>query len=80
MEKSMAPKVAAFHTPYHLSPHTAPVLLGPVGANLAELEARLVRYAERVHMSDADRAVVTEALGVVADARERLARLAAKEK
>lgn len=76
----MAPKVAAFHTPYHLSPHTAPVLLGPVGANLAELEARLVRYVERVHMSDADRAVVAEALGIVADARERVAKLSAEEK
>lgn len=76
----MAPKVSPFHTPYHLSPHTAPALLGPIGANLGEIEARLARYAERLHMSDADRAVVTEALGIVADARERVAKLIAEEK
>jgi|GEM_PF-4050808 len=65
-------KVAAFHTPYHLSPHTATVLLGPIEANLAELENRLARYVERLAMTEADRAVVTEALGIVARAREQV--------
>ncbi len=55
--------------PYHISPHQAEVLLGPVDATLAEIEARLAHYAERVPMTDVDRAYIRRAHEIITRAR-----------
>ena len=54
---------------YHLSPHQPQALLGPVAASLTEIETRLAHYAERVRMTDADRALIQRAHELVAAAR-----------
>ena len=54
---------------YHLSPHRPEALLGPVTATLTEIETRLAHYAERVRMTDADRALIQRAHDVIARAR-----------
>lgn len=61
--------------PYHIADQHAAALLGPVTASLAALEARLAQYAERLHMSEADRLSVAEAYSIVAQAREKVAEL-----
>lgn len=64
-------------SPYHLSPQSAPVLLGPIEATLAELEARLRQYVDRLPMSDSDRETVAQAHEVMAQNRAKIAALAA---
>lgn len=59
--------------PYHIQPHEAPPLLKPVAAQLAELEARLTVYADRVKMSDETRATVQKARDAVARAAKEVA-------
>jgi hypothetical protein len=59
-------------TPYHIGPQSAPVLLGPVILGLAELEARLDQYHERLHMPDRDRALIGRARDVLTGALAEL--------
>ena len=59
--------------PYHIQPHEAAPLLKPVVAQLAELEARLGHYADRVRMSDETRATLRRAQSAVARARAEVA-------
>ena len=54
---------------YHLSPHRAEVLLGPVTSELTVIEARLAHFAERVSMTEGDRAFIQRAHDVIARAR-----------
>lgn len=62
-------------SPYHLSPHSAPVLLTPIGGALGDLEARLTQYVDRVPMPDPDRETVSQALTIIAQARLKIAEL-----
>lgn len=55
--------------PFHVSEQSASVLLGPIEASLAELEARLSLYVGRIAMSDADRTAIARAREIVAKAR-----------
>lgn len=71
----MPRKLQKLNSPYHLADQHAAALLGPVTASLAELEARLAQYAERLHMSEADRLSVAEAYSIVAQAHEKVATL-----
>jgi hypothetical protein len=64
-------------SPYHLAPQSAVALLGPIEASLAELEARLTQFIERIPMSDADRETVARARGIVAEDRAKIAALVA---
>ncbi|MGH2459945.1 MAG: hypothetical protein ACRDIY_13895 [Chloroflexota bacterium] len=66
-------------SPYHLSPHSAPVLLTPIGGALGELEARLTQYVDRIPMPDADRETVSQALSIVSQARRRIVELATSQ-
>ena len=63
-------------TPYHIGPQSAAALLGPVTQSLAELEARLAHYPDRLHMPDADRATIGRARDVLAGALAGLRELA----
>jgi len=65
----------AYLTPYHLGEQNAPALLGPVGASLRELELRTDRYADRLTMTEADRAAMRAATRALAAAREEIERL-----
>lgn len=60
-------------SPYHLSPQSAAALLRPIEASLAELEARLIQYVERIPMPYADREKVAVARKIVAEDRARIA-------
>ncbi len=62
-------------SPYHLSSQSAVALLRPVEATLAELEARLNQYVERIPMSDSDREKVATARKIVAEDRARIAEI-----
>ncbi len=64
--------------PYHLGQQYAAALLQPVAANLGDLEARLAQFSARMPLSEPDRAAIAEAHGVVAQARARVAALAAE--
>lgn len=59
-------------TPYHIGPQSAAALLGPIRQSLAELEARLAHYTERLHMPDADRATVQRARAILGRALAEL--------
>jgi uncharacterized coiled-coil protein SlyX len=63
-------------SPYHIGEQRGIALLGPVEATLAELEARLAHFVDRINLSDADRSAVAEARSVVGQAHARLAALA----
>jgi hypothetical protein len=63
-------------TPYHIGPQSAAALLGPIVLGVAELEARLGQYHERLHMPDQDRATIGQARDVLAGALSRLRELA----
>ncbi len=62
--------------PYHLGQQYASALLRPVAASLADLEARLTQYVERMPMSDDDRAAMFAAQSAVAQAKAEVERLA----
>lgn len=51
--------------PYHLSEHSATVLLDPVRLSLAQLERRLQHYADRIPMGDGDRETINQAKRIV---------------
>ena len=59
--------------PYHIQPHEAAPLLKPVAAQLAELEARLSVYADRVKMTEEARATIRKAREAVARAATEVA-------
>ena len=61
--------------PYHIANQQAAVLLGPIAAELAALEARLAHYHDRLRMADADRATIARARDLLAAARAGLASL-----
>ena len=61
--------------PYHIANQQAAVLLGPIEAELATLEARLAHYHDRLRMADADRATIARARDLLAGMRAELARL-----
>ena len=61
--------------PYHIAIQEAAVLLGPIEAELATLEARLAHYHDRLRMADADRATIARARDLLAGMRAELARL-----
>ena len=61
--------------PYHIAEQRASVLLEPVAAELAALEARLAHYHDRLRMGDADRATIARARELLASARAELAGL-----
>ena len=63
-------------TPYHIGPQSAAALLGPVAQSVAELEARVAHYHDRLHMPDADRATIARARDVLAAAVRQLGELA----
>ncbi len=71
----MSPKAAS---PYHLGEQHASALLRPIEAALAELEARLVQYVERIPMSDDDREAVRAGQNVVNQARAGLGEILAR--
>jgi hypothetical protein len=62
-------------TPYHIANQQASVLLGPIAADLAVLEARLAHYHDRLRMADADRATIARARDLLAGTRAELASL-----
>ncbi|HLH74111.1 MAG TPA: hypothetical protein VKX96_12565 [Chloroflexota bacterium] len=64
--------------PYHIREQEAAVLLGPVVQELAMLETRLAHYAERILMSEADRAAIGEARSVLARTLAEVTRIAAR--
>ena len=61
--------------PYHIGNQEAAVLLGPIVAELATLEARLAHYHDRLRMADADRVTIARARDLLAGTRAELARL-----
>ena len=63
------------NTPYHVGEQSAAVLLGPIAAELATLEARLAHYVSRLRMPEADRATLERARALVAATRAELASL-----
>jgi hypothetical protein len=63
-------------TPYHIGPQSAAALLGPIVRDVAELEARLAHYHDRLHMPEADRAAIARARDALAAARTQLNELA----
>jgi hypothetical protein len=64
-------------SPYHISEQQAAVLLGPIAAELATLEARLAHYHDRLRMAEADRATIARARDLLARAGGELAALQA---
>jgi len=66
-------------TPYHIANQQAAVLLGPIAADLATLEARLAHYHDRLRMADADRATIARARDLLAGARAELVSLQSAE-
>jgi hypothetical protein len=62
-------------TPYHIAGQQAAVLLGPIAAELAVLEARLAHYHDRLRMADADRTTIARARDLLAGTRAELASL-----
>ena len=62
-------------TPYHIANQQASVLLGPIAAELAVLEARLAHYHERLRMEEADRATIAQARDLLAGTRAEMAGL-----
>ena len=62
-------------TKYHVREQTAYALLGPIRAQLAELERRTRHYASRVHMEEEDVAPVRAAEQAIARARQEVERL-----
>ncbi len=58
--------------PYHIGEQNAVALLGPIDVALAELHARLTHYANRIRLSDEDRATILQAEKAVAIARGRV--------
>lgn len=60
---------------YHIGDQEVSALLPPIVAALGEIEARLSQYADRLHMSDADRSRVAAARDAVGDARTRVDRI-----
>jgi len=59
-------------TPYHIGPQSAGALLGPIVQSVAELEARVAHYHDRLHMPDADRAALGRARDILARALAEL--------
>lgn len=59
---------------YHLGPHGAVALLGPVGATLRELEVRVAHYRERLKITEADDVALREAHTALAAARDAVER------
>ena len=53
-------------TPSHIGPQSAAALLRPIVSSVAELEARLAHYHDRLHMPDADRAAIARARDALA--------------
>ena len=64
-----------YYTKYHLSPHSAPVLLRPIAATLTELEQRATHYATRLSLEPGDDATLTRAAQAIAQARAEIERL-----
>jgi hypothetical protein len=62
-------------SPYHIREQEAAVLLGPIAAELATLEARLAHYHDRLRMADADRATIARARDLLARTGAELASL-----
>ena len=62
-------------TKYHLGPHSAPVLLRPITAGLAELEQRATHYASRLQLDPGADTALTEAAAAIAKARAEIERL-----
>jgi len=60
---------------YHLAEQQAAALLRPIADTVRDLERRAGHYADRLHLSDADRATLLAARRVLADAHAELARL-----
>jgi hypothetical protein len=58
--------------PYHIGEQYADALLRPVGDTLAELDARLDQYVDRLRLAEIDRQRLEAAQAILADARERL--------
>ena len=64
-----------YYTKYHLSPHSAPVLLSPIAATLTELEVRATHYATRVALEPGAEVALQKAAETLARARTEIERL-----
>jgi hypothetical protein len=68
----MPDKTAPF---YHIGDQYASALLPPIALELHALEARLDQYISRLHLSEGDRAQLTEARDAVIEARAQIDQL-----
>lgn len=64
-----------YFTKYHLAEQPAAALLGPVRDTLRELEARMLHYAERLNLTDADVETLRAAHRALASVRAEIERL-----
>ena len=67
-----------YYTKYHLSEHTAHVLLDPMCATLRDLEQRARHYTERLHLTPGTGDTLAGAQQALATARRELERLQAQ--
>jgi hypothetical protein len=58
--------------PYHIGEQYADALLRPISDTLAELDARLSQYVDRLRLSESERERIERARTILADAREQL--------
>jgi len=64
-----------YYSKYHVSAHSARVLLQPFAATLGELERRTRHYVERVNLDPGADASLTAASEAIARARAEVERL-----
>ena len=64
-----------YYTKYHVREQSAPVLLGPIGATLRELEQRAQHYAERLSLEPGAAEALTAAKEAIGRARQEVERL-----
>ncbi len=67
-----------YYTKYHLSEHSANVLLDPICATLLELERRTQHYTERLNLAPGAGEALTAAHAALATARREVERLHAE--
>ena len=62
-------------TKYHLSPHSAHVLLTPIAASLKDLEQRATHYATRLNLDPGADTTLQAAAQAISTARAEIERL-----
>jgi predicted metal-dependent hydrolase len=69
-----------YYTKYHLSEHSAHVLLGPISATLRDLERRAKHYTERLNLPAGADQTLAAAHEALATARREVERLQTESK